>query len=221
MKSLSICKQCKELITEEPFKFGKGLFCCPEHAAEFYETVKENPSKLRLSGITEQEIARIQGLLSQTDDICEDIPEDINPDRDDHQDLLSSNEDYLMPVYHLFCEITGGMTEDPDALKVLKEKTKDVDLIQLYYLLYDKHAGLVQIFNRAVCYNPKGAMAYMVGAALNMMKYYKPEYISPNRGVDDIKSNYYHSQDSDYKLVNNRIPLNSIFGNSNEEDDLI
>lgn len=246
MKSLSMCKHCKQVIQGEAFKFGKGLFCCPEHAAAFYENIKSNPSKLRISGITDEELKKIQEVeietlkmeekepeVSTSDTEIEDVfdgtestdkevtPVTTQADDNVQHTLLSREEDYLMPVYYLFGEITNGMTNTPEALNTLKERTKDINLINLYYLLYDKKEGLANIFNHAVCYNSYGAMAYMIGAAKNMMKYYNPVYITPNTKVDNIETNYYHPEDSDYQIVNKRIPLDSLFSNSNEEDDLI
>lgn len=262
MKTLSICKHCKEVIKDDAFKFGKGLFCCPEHAAAFYETIKDNPSKLRISGITEEELAKIRGFSTEKIEpqITSDVPQaepkqekpeekeleedvfegtesaesapsapkiteerlEVKPDPVEvKQDLLSKEEDYLMPVYHLFKEITNGMTDHPEALQVLIERTKQISLVQLYYLLYDKKVGLIKIFNRATCYNAKGAMAYMLATALNLLKYYQPGYVTPNIGKDNIETNYYHPNDSGFQVPNNRVSFNTFFGNSNEEDDLI
>lgn len=234
MKALSICKQCKQAIKENPFKFGKGLFCCPEHAAAFYETIKDNPSKLRLSGITDEELIKIQGLQTKVEQVEEDVFDNTAPVEEKVESqptqpvvetttsgLLNTNEDYLMPVYNLMGEITNGMTKTSEGLRALKERTKDVDLITMYYLLYDKYDGLINVFTKCTAYNSYGAMAYMIAVVKRMLENYKPAYVSPSKLVDDINTNYYHPQDENYKLVNTRIPFNALFGNSNEEDDLI
>ena len=93
MKTLSICKHCKEVIKDDAFKFGKGLFCCPEHAAAFYETIKDNPSKLRISGITEEELAKIRGLSTEkiepriTSEVPQAEPEQEKPEEPEQEKL--------------------------------------------------------------------------------------------------------------------------------------